>query len=145
MFPTDSRIAAIPSIWFGWPLRQRLRPIPDTADHLEIAAALLLMAWLILLSTNVETATTSFSQLFWPEPSRLYQASNGASRPAFHFTHHRTLANNDFSVFPQSQQTQGLWRLTQLFSPPPINRIQTTNGPSAVLDHTTTDDLLNHG
>ena len=135
MFPTDSRIAAIPSIWFGWLPRQRLRPIPDIVDHLEIAAALFLMAWLILLSTDVETATASLSQPFWHEPSRLYQATNGASRPAFQFTHHRTLANNDFSVFPQSQQTQGLWLLTELFGRPPINRIQP---PTALQPFSTT-------
>ena len=147
MFPTDSRIAAIPSIWLfkgGLP-RTRHRSIPDTADHLEIAAALLLTIWLIILSTNVGAPTTPFSRLPWPKLSRLYQATKGNSRPAFQFTHQRSLANDDFSVFPQPQQTHGLSLPTQLFSYPPVNRIQTTNGPSAFLDDTTTDDLPNHG
>ena len=46
---------------------------------------------------------------------------------------------------PQPQRTHGLSLPTQLFRYPPINWIQTTNDPSASLDHTTTDDLPNHG
>ena len=145
MCPTGSRIAAIPSIWLGWLPRQRLRSIPDTADHLEIADALLLTVWLVFLSTNVGLPTSPFSRLPWPEPSRLYQTTNGTSRPAFQFTHQRNLANDDFSVVPQPQQTQGLSLPTQLFSYPPINRTQTPNGHSAFLDDTTTDELPNQG
>ena len=115
----------------GWLPRHRHRSVPDTADHLEIAAALLLTVWLVLLSTNVGAPIAPFSRPPWPEPPRLYQATNGTSRPAFQFTHQRALANDDFSVFPQPQQTHGLSLPTQLFSYPPINRIHTTNGPSA--------------
>ena len=100
MFRTDSRIAAIPSIWLRWFPRTRHRSNPNTADHLEIASALLLTVWLIVLSTNVGAPTVPFSRLPWPEPSFLYQATNGTSRPAFQFTRQRTQANDDFSVFP---------------------------------------------
>ena len=60
--------------------------------------------------------------------------------------HQRYLPAN-FSVyppacpgFPQPQQTRGLSIPTQLFSYPLINRTLATNGPSAFLDDTTTDD-----
>ena len=61
----------------------------------------------------------------------LPQTTNGTSRPASQFTHQRTQTNDDFSVFPQPQQTHGLSLPTKLFSHPLINRIHTTNGPSA--------------
>ena len=144
MLPTDSRIAAIPSIWLGWLPRHRHRSIPDTADHLEIAAALL-TGWLVLLSTNVGAPTAPFSRLPWPEPSRLYQAPNGTSRPAFQFTHKRTLANEDFSVFPNHNKPTVYRSRPSSLATPPNNRIQTINEPSAFLDDTTTDDLPNHG
>ena len=144
MFPTDSRIAAIPSIWLGWLHRTRHRSVPDTADHPEKATALLLTAWLVLLSTNVGAPTAPFSRLPWPKLSRPYQATNDTSRSAFQFTHQRTQANDEFSVFPQPQQTRDLSLPTQLFSYPPIDRILATYGPSAFFDDTTTDDLPNH-
>ena len=50
MFPTDSRIATIPSVWLGWLPLTRHRSISDTADHLEKATALLLTVWVFLLS-----------------------------------------------------------------------------------------------
>ena len=100
MFPTGARIAAIPSIWLGWLPRNSRRSIPDTADHLEKTAALPLTVCITLLSTNVGDPTAPFSRLPWPEPSRLYQITNGTSRPAFLFTHQRTHAAADFSVFP---------------------------------------------
>ena len=131
MFPADSRIATIPSILLGW---LRRRSVPDTADHLEKATALLLTVWLVLLSTNVGPPTAPFSRLPWPEPSRLYQVSNGTSRPVFQFTYQRNQASDGFSVFPQPQQTHGVSIPTKLFSNPPTSRIQTTNGPSAFLD-----------
>ena len=60
------------------------------------------------------------------------------------FAHQRTVANGGFSVFPQPQQTHGLSLPTQLFSYPAINRIQTTNDPSAFIYDTTTDDFPNN-
>ena len=138
-------IRSIPSIWLGWLLWTRHRSVPETADHLEKATALLIMVWLVLLSTTVGAPTAPFSQLPWPKLSRLCQATNGTSRPAFQFTHQRTQANNDFSVFFQPRQTHGLSLPTQLLSYPPINQIHITNGPSTFLDDATTDDLPNHG
>ena len=123
--------------------QSRLAPV--SAGYLEEATALLLTVWLVLLSTNVGAATAPFSRLPWPKLSRQYQATKGISRPTFQFTHQRTQANDEFSVFPQPQQTRDLSLPTQLFTYPPINRILATNGPSAFLDDTTTDDFPNHG
>ena len=61
--------------------------------------------------------------------------------PPGHFFHFPT----SVPWFSQPQQTHGLSLPTQHFSYPPINRIQTPNGPSAFLDDTTTNDLPNQG
>ena len=60
MFPKNSGIAAMPSIWLGWLPRNRHRSISDTADHLETAAAVLLTAWVILLRQTLEPLPPPF-------------------------------------------------------------------------------------
>ena len=104
MFPTDSRIASIPFIWLGCLPRHCHRSILDTADHVDKAAALLVTIWLVLLSTNVGAPTATFSRQPCPEPPGPYQTTNGTSRPAIQFTHQRTHADDDFSVFPNQNK-----------------------------------------
>ena len=72
MFPTDSKIATIPSIRLGWLPRHRHRSILDTADDLEMAAALFITFWFVLLSTNVGGPKAPFSRLHWSGPSHIY-------------------------------------------------------------------------
>ena len=48
---------------------------------------------------NVGAPAAPFSRIPLPEPSRLYQATNGTSRSAFQFIHQRTRVNDDFSRF----------------------------------------------
>ena len=71
--------------------QSRLAPV--SADHLEEATAVLLTVWVVIIPTNVGPPTAPFSRLPWPKPSRLYQATNGTSRPAFPLTHQRALVS----------------------------------------------------
>ena len=112
--------------------QSRLAPV--SANHLEKATALHLTVWLVLLSTKT----------LQPLPP-LFHGYPGPNHPAY--TRPPTLPPGQLfrsptSVpwFPQTQQTHGLSLPTQPFSYPPINRILATNGPSAFLDDTTTDD-----
>ena len=77
---------------------------PETDAHLEIAAALFLRVWVILLSTNVGAPTASFYGYLGSN----HPAFTRPSTVAFQFIRQRMQANDDCLVFPYYSKPSNL-------------------------------------
>ena len=129
MLPTDSRTATVPSIWLGCLSRNCHRCIHGIADHVEIATALHLTVWLVLLSKNIRAPSNYLLRLPWPKLPACTRPPTVPPGQPFSIPTSVLRPTTTFPSFPNHKTNNGLLLATQLFTYRPFNPIHCHQRP----------------